>query len=422
MQGYEKFIGKYTKLGKRACDLSRARQLMKAVGDPQEMLRFIHVAGTNGKGSVCEMIAKTLTAAGFRTGLFTSPFIIHYNDRIRVDGREITDSELNELAALTEPKVDEGGGYSQFEITQALGMLHFERERCDIVVLETGLGGLLDSTNVIPAPEAAVITSISLDHTAILGDSIESIAAQKAGIIKPGSAAVCSACVNDAARAVIGQQAKRCGDELFIPDMSLMKVQHCDIFGSEFDYRDMKGLQVKMGGEHQLYNAAAVIETVNALRKRGFQISEAALREGLTAQIPARLQILSERPLVIVDGGHNPEGVAALSAAVEKLNCKKRFVIGMLSDKDSAEAARLIAHLGEFVCVDGFAPNARSAGELARLLKEAGGSAEASPMPPAETVESELSRLREDTALIICGSLYLASLFCGSKTIIDRIK
>ncbi|SDA29340.1 dihydrofolate synthase / folylpolyglutamate synthase [Ruminococcus sp. YE71] len=415
MQEYERFINRFSKLGKRVDDLSRIGRLMKAVGDPQQRLRFIHVAGTNGKGSCCEMLAKTLTAAGYRTGLFTSPYIIRYNDRIRINGEDITDAELNELALLIEPSVDAcGEGFSQFEITQAMGLLHFARQKCDVVVLETGLGGRLDSTNIIPPPEAALITSIALDHTAILGDTIEEIAMQKAGIIKRGSAAVCSACVKDGALTVMQEQAERCGTHLRTPDMSRMNVRRCDMFGSEFDYGDMRGLRLMMGGTHQLYNAAAVIETAEALRERGFSIPEAALRKGLTAQIPARIQMLSRDPLVIVDGGHNPEGISALAATVGTLGCKKHFVIGMLSDKDSAEAARLIAPHGDrFVCVDSFAPNARNAAELAELLKSSGADAEPSTLSAEETVARELASLGEDEALIICGSLYLASLFAG---------
>ena len=193
MKRYERFIGKYTKLGKKVSDLTRIAALMNAVGDPQERLRFVHIAGTNGKGSIAEMTARALTAAGYRTGLFTSPYIIRYNDRIRVDGREITDGELDALADITEPAAEGLSelGFSQFEITQAMAMLHYERCGCDIVVLETGLGGALDSTNIIPPPLVSVIGSVSFDHTAILGDTLGEIAAQKAGILKPGVPVVC---------------------------------------------------------------------------------------------------------------------------------------------------------------------------------------------------------------------------------------
>ncbi len=406
---YNDLISRYSKLGQRVSDLSRIESLMRAVGDPQKKLRFVHIAGTNGKGSVTEMLSRTLTAAGYRTGSFTSPYILRYNDRIRVNGAEITDGELDELADIVSAAV--AGlpvGFSQFEITQAMALLHYQRCGCDIVVLETGLGGLLDSTNVIPAPEAAVITSIALDHTAILGDTPEEIARHKAGIIKRGSAAVCSACVKDGARAVIQEQAERCGTTLRVPDMSLMNVHRCDIFGAEFDYGGLTGLALKMGGTHQLYNAAAVIETVNALRERGYDIPDEALREGLTAQIPARVQILREQPPVILDGSHNPEGLSALAAVVGQLPLPRRAVIGMLSDKDSTGAAKLIADsCDEFYCVDGFMPSARPADELAKLLFDCGATASPSGKSAADTAQ-ELAA-KPDGSLIICGSLYLAS-------------
>ncbi|MBR1724079.1 MAG: bifunctional folylpolyglutamate synthase/dihydrofolate synthase, partial [Ruminococcus sp.] len=292
----------------------------------------------------------------------------------------------------------------------ALAFLHYERCGCDIVVLETGLGGLLDSTNVIPPPEAAVITSIALDHTAILGDTIADIARHKAGIIKEGSAAVCSACVGGEALEVIRRQAEKCGAALTVPNMSRMKVQRCNIYGAELDYGELTGLRLKMGGSHQLYNAAAVIETVYALRERGYDIPDEAMRRGLTAQIPARIQILSEQPPVILDGGHNPEGLRALASTVCALPRPRVAVIGMLSDKDSSEAARIIADsCDRFVCVEGFAPGARPAAELASLLKSDGANAEASNISAAETVRRELNALPEGGSLMICGSLYLAS-------------
>ena len=422
MKHYEEFTSKYTKLGKRVSDLSRIAALMHAVGDPQERLRFVHVAGTNGKGSICEMTARALTAAGYRTGLFTSPYILRYNDRMRINGREITDEELNELADMVEPEAEKLSelGFSQFEITQAMAMLWFERQECDIVVLEVGLGGALDSTNVIPAPLAAVIGSLSLDHTAILGETVAEIAEQKAGIIKCGSPAVLSYGNPAEAAGVVRRRAEECGSELVIPEAA--EPLSVTAFGSEFVYKGKK-YAVSMGGAHQLINACTVIETLGILRGRGFEIPETAACEGLKAVIPARLQILSREPFVIVDGGHNPQGVEALAAALGTLPCRKRAVIGMLGDKDSAAAARLIAgSASKFVCVDGFAPNARPAGELAALLRESGADAAASELSPEKTAKLEYETLAEDEALVICGSLYLASLFAGGMQTIESVR
>lgn len=419
MKRYEKFVFGYSKMSKPVADLSRARSLMAAVGNPQDRLRFIHVAGTNGKGSVCEMTARALAAAGYKTGLFTSPYILRYNDRIRINGIDIADNELDRLSGIVEEAVrGTDGGFSQFEITQAIAMLYFEQSGCDIVVFEAGIGGLLDSTNVIPPPEAAVITSIALDHTAILGGTVELIAEQKAGIIKGGSDVICSPSVPPQALQVISDKAKAVGAGLHIPDMGEVSVSRCDLFGAEFSFGGLKDLRLNMGGEHQIRNAVTAIEALFALRRRGLDIPDSAVRAGLACVIPARLQILCSEPLVIVDGGHNPEGVGALASALDTLPCKKRAVIGMLSDKDSAEAARIIAHHAErFVCVGDFCPNAQSAGELAELLRAAGANAEASPLSPEETVRKELSAICEGEALVICGSLYLASLFADGRII-----
>lgn len=423
MKRYEKFVFGYSKMSKPVSDLSRARSLMAAVGDPQARLRFIHVAGTNGKGSVSEMTAGALAAAGYKTGLFTSPYILRYNDRIRINGRDIPNDELDRLSDIVEKAVRAGdGGFSQFEITQAIAMLYFEQSGCDIVVLEAGIGGLLDSTNVIPPPEAAVITSIALDHTAILGGTVELIAEQKAGIIKGGSAVICSPSVPPQALQVISDKAKAVGARLTVPDIAEANVRRCDLFGAEFDFGELKELRLNMGGEHQIRNAVTAIETLFALRRRGFEIPDSAVRDGIGCVIPARLQILCRDPLVIVDGGHNPEGVGALAAALDTLDCKKRAVIGMLGDKDSAEAARMIArHADRFICVGDFCPNAQGAEKLAELLTAAGATAEASALSPEETVRRELSAPGEGEALVICGSLYLASLFADGRIINEQL-
>jgi dihydrofolate synthase/folylpolyglutamate synthase len=204
------YINSYTKSGGRITDLSRAQSLMDSVGNPEKRLKFVHIAGTNGKGSTLEYIADALQFAGYRTGKFTSPFILHYNDRIRINDDEIDDESLCRLAEIVREKAGDGE-YSQFEITMAIAMLWYEREKCDVVVLETGIGGLLDSTNVIPPPLLSVITSVSLDHTAILGDTVEKIAVQKAGIIKGGSAVVLSEDNPESVRSIVRSTAEERG-------------------------------------------------------------------------------------------------------------------------------------------------------------------------------------------------------------------
>jgi dihydrofolate synthase/folylpolyglutamate synthase len=298
-----------------------------------------------------------------------------------------------------------------------MAFLRFAREKCDVVVLEAGVGGRLDSTNVIASPLAAVICSVSLDHTAVLGKTVEEIAEQKAGIIKRGSPAVLAPENPPSVVEIIRRRAEECGTSLVIPDTAGLKIGECTAFGNRFEYKGEK-YATAMGGYHQIKNALTVIETAGLLRAQGYGIPQNALAEGLKAQIPGRIQVLSENPLVIVDGGHNPDGVKALADALGTLGCKKRVVIGMLGDKDSDSAAGYIAKAADgFVCVDGFYPNARPRNQLAELLKSHGANAVESPISAEETVKRELKTLEADETLIISGSLFLAAKFADGKIV-----
>lgn len=420
MQYYETIVNGFTKSGTKVTDLSRIKALLKAVGDPQERLRFVHVAGTNGKGSCCEMLSKTLSAAGYKTGLFTSPYILRYNDRIRVNGEDISDSDLNRLAQRIEPHINRLGhmGFSQFEITQAMAFLYFAEVGCDIVVLETGLGGRLDSTNVIRSPEVSVICSVSLDHTTILGDTPAQIAEQKAGIIKSGCPAVLAPENLPEVVQTVKRQAVQCGSSLSVPDIKKLSVRQCGAFGSCFEYKG-ELYEVKMGGYHQIKNAATVIETAWILRNGGFErIDTASVKKGLTAQIPGRIQRLSESPLIICDGGHNPDAVKALCETLRTLPRKKTVVIGMLGDKDSEAAAGYLAECADrFVCIDSFYPNARNRKELAEMIRKKGGKAEASELSAEQTVRREIAEMNENDCLVISGSLFLAAIFADGRIV-----
>ena len=229
------FINSYSKSGGRITDLSRAQELMEHIGEPEKKLRFIHIAGTNGKGSTVEYISGILINAGYRTGQFTSPYILRYNDRIRINGAEISDSALCRIAAYVKERVSDRP-YSQFEITMAIAMLWYLEQKCDVVVLETGIGGLLDSTNVIPPPLLSVITSVSLDHTSILGDTVEKIAAQKAGIIKPGSAVLLSIDNPESVYKVVSDTAERVGADFHSPSEQLV-IEESGPDGVRFTYK-----------------------------------------------------------------------------------------------------------------------------------------------------------------------------------------
>ena len=402
------FINSYTKSGGRITDLSRARELMERIGGPEKRLRFVHIAGTNGKGSTLEYISNALILSGFKTGQFTSPYVLHYNDRIRINGQDIDDDSLCETAQQVKSAVGDEP-YSQFEITMAIAFLWFEREQCDIVVLETGIGGLLDSTNVIPPPLLSVITSISLDHTAILGETPEEIAAQKAGIIKAGSACVISDDNPDSVKSVISDTAGKVGAEL-IP------LEPCKPYGdgglySSFYYRGVK-LTPAMIGMHQRYNAQTAITACLHLRDKGFYVSDRAIIEAVeTTQVKARQQYIKGEPDILIDGGHNPAGVGMLALMLMYLSTRGKkiyTVMGMVDSKDYRECVKTIAgHSDRLFAVEGFAPNCVPAGTLADI---ASFYTDAETGDLTECIEKARSLALENGGVaVICGSLYLAS-------------
>lgn len=402
------YIDSYTKSGGKITDLSRAQGLMDRIGNPEKRLKFVHIAGTNGKGSTLEYIAGALQKAGYKTGKFTSPFILHYNDRIRINDDEIDDESLCQLAEKVKEKA-ENKEYSQFEITMAIAMLWYEREKCDVVVLETGIGGLLDSTNVIPPPLLSVITSISLDHTAILGETAEEIAVHKAGIIKGGSAVVVAEDNPDSVVEIMRKTAEERGAE-FVEKADYIPAADGGLF-SPLIYN---GVTVKpaMAGVHQYYNAGTALTACLYLRKKGFDIPDDAIIGSIrTSQVKARTQYIDGEPPVIVDGGHNPSGVGMLSLMLMYLTSRNRkiyAVMGMVASKDHVSCVRTIAeHCEKLFAVDGFAPNSVPKEDIAEtadfLTETETGTLE-------ECVEKAKALAVENNGIVVvCGSLYLAS-------------
>ncbi|MBR1739843.1 MAG: bifunctional folylpolyglutamate synthase/dihydrofolate synthase [Ruminococcus sp.] len=399
------FIGGFSHSGRPVSDLSRIKELLRAAGDPQDSLRFIHIAGTNGKGSAAEMFSCVMQRAGLRTGLFTSPFIIDYTDRIRINGRNIPPEKL----ALHAGRVREllrdfprAGELSQFEVTECIAFLYFQAEGCDIVVLETGLGGLLDCTNAVTTTVLSAIMSVDLDHTAILGSTVAEIAAQKAGIIKPGIPAVLSAGNDPEAVRVTVQAAERCKSRLMIPDVSRLDVISCGCIGTEFIYKGRR-FSTSMGGRHQITNALTVIEGCEILG-----IDESAVAEGIRdASIPGRLTVLSRQPLTLLDGAHNPDAMRALAAAIRQEDTGDTgVIIGMCRDKSMAEALReLIPEAQEFVTTDGFSDRAEDREALAELIRSLGGRARAG----GELAQEIAAMQQRRKTTVICGSLYLVT-------------
>ncbi len=403
-----KYLNGFSKLGKPVNNLLRFARIMRALGNPQNGLNFVHVAGTNGKGSTVRMIANSLTKAGYKTGEFTSPYIVVYNDRIRIDGINISDMELAEIVTQIQPIIDGlCTDCSQFEITTAIAFIYFAAKKCDIVVLEAGLGGLLDCTNIIEKSCASVITSISLDHTAILGDTIDKIARQKAGIIKQECPLVLAPSQKREVYALMYRTAAQFNSPFVTPNTERLKIEKCDYTGNRFVYKGLTYI-TSMVGRHQIDNALTAIETLDTLKKNGFRkISYIHIYEGVkSAQVPSRCQIVHEdKPFIMIDGAHNPDGMKALADFVRTIpKTPKIMVCGMMADKDWQTAIGYISrYIDRAVCLDGFAPKTVFAPKLAEMFSEA----EVSSVNDA--VSRAVTLAGTDGMVVIAGSLYLAA-------------
>lgn len=389
--------------------LERMRELLKRLGDPQETLKFIHVAGTNGKGSTCAMLASILREAGYRTGLYTSPHLFRVNERMNINGMEISDEALIDAAATVRDAVAGMADQpTEFEIITAMALYYFCRERCDLVVLEVGLGGRLDATNVILPPEVAVLTNIGLEHTEILGDTLEKIAKEKAGIVKPGCLVAAYPGTPEVER-VYREVCRGNRAELHVVRFDEIRLQSADFAGQTFAWNDLTELYLPLLGEHQLHNAAVALTAVERLRKRGWRICDDALRAGLAGTVwPARFEVLSRDPLFIADGAHNPQCVEMLERNLCLYFSKRSvvFLIGVLADKDYERMlSLLIPHAGAFICLTPDSPRALPATELAAYLRQRGARAEACATA-ADGIRMALETA-EGAPVVACGSLYM---------------
>jgi len=381
--------------------LERMRALCAALGNPQDRLRYIHVAGTNGKGSTCAMLAEAAMAAGRKTGLYTSPYVTEFRERMQINGEMIPREDLcrwtQVLKDIAETMPD---AVTEFEFVTAMAFAWFAERGCDPVVLEVGLGGRWDATNVIAAPLCSVIMRIALDHTDILGDTIAKIAAEKCGIVKPGCPVV-SACGQDPeALAVIKKICEERDSPLIIADEKDCEVLSASLTGSECVLAGLPA-HVPLIGRHMCQNALAAVKTARLL---GFP--DEAIQEGIASvRMPARVELLSAEPLALLDGGHNPDGARALAAALGEHCPGQRFcaVCGMMADKDVAEFLNILRpHIGRFIACRPDNLRALPAEELAGLARQAGYENVTAAASPGEAL-----RLAE-YPLLICGSLYLA--------------
>lgn len=405
--------------------LDRIAELCRRLGNPQDGLKFIHVAGTNGKGSTCSMLSSVLREAGYRVGLYTSPYIRFFNERMCVDGCPISDDELAELTTEIRPIADAMTDKpTEFELITALAFEYFRRHACDVVVLEAGMGGRLDSTNIIRRPLLSVITGIALDHMAYLGDTTEKIAAEKAGIIKDG-APVLFGGEDDGASDVIAKQAACVGSAYFRVDYGQLKNLRTDLSGSVFDFEQRQDLSIGLLGLYQPKNACLVVRAVDLLNAGGLHVSENALRDGLKKAVwPGRFEIISRNPLMIFDGAHNPQGIQCATASIAHYfgHRKVYLLTGVLRDKDyTAIAADLSSVASRAFTVTPGNPRALSAEEYADTLRRAGIEAEAFGEHLFDALQAARAAAKRDGVPLIClGSLYLyADLMAEMKKIED---
>ncbi len=382
--------------------LSRTRKLLDELGKPQNKLKFVHIVGTNGKGSAAAMLSNVLIDAGYKVGTFTSPFIVRFNERVKLNNVDIPDSELCRIVERIKPVADAMEDVpTEFEIITAIGMCYFAEQKCDIVVLEAGMGGKLDSTNVIKAPLVSMFMTINLDHMGILGNTVEEIAKTKAGILKHGSLAVIYGETKAGADVVVKECCKK-GVPYVIPDKSKIAVKRTDPSGTVFDCGEIKDIELSLPGVHQTRNAACVIEAVKLLRTKNFTISEQNIKNGMkNVRWPARFEVFSKKPWLIYDGAHNIDGATAFAKNMETFFAGKKFtfVMGVMRDKDYESILTLIKpFVKKLYAVKPDNPRAMTPAELSEVAKKMGIDAE-----PREINDS----LFDNGDTVCVGSLYM---------------
>ena len=389
--------------------LSRTQNLLTMMGNPEKKLKFVHIAGTNGKGSTAAMVASVLTKAGYKTGLYTSPYIYRFHERMQIDGEQIADEDLVEIAEMVKPLADSLDQHPrEFELVCCIAFEYFARKNCDIVVLEVGMGGAFDATNVIDCPEVAVITNIGLDHTDFLGNTLEEIAETKAGIFKEGGHAVVYR-GTPGVEAVFERVCAEKNIKLHKADFAGLVNKSRSLFGQTFDCGERKDIELPLLGEHQMFNASVVLSIVDALIEQGWKITEEQLREGLKQVTwPGRFDIVSRDPLFIIDGGHNPQCIEALVKNIRDYLTDRRVIalVGVLADKDYADMFRPVMELVEqFVCITPDSPRKLEADDLAAYLRGVGAKAEGC----GEMIHGirRCLELAGDDGVVLCfGSLY----------------
>lgn len=405
-----KFIHNERWLGPKR-PLSDTRRMLDDLGAPDRKMKIIHVAGTNGKGSVCAFMESILRKSGYKTGMFTSPYITRFNERIKVNGEDIPDDELAELVDELSKYIEKSGiKPKEFEIVTVLGFMYFAKQHCDAAVVEVGLGGANDYTNVIDTPDAAVITAIGLDHTKQLGSTLPEIAGAKAGIIKPDGDVIVyggEPQVNE----VFVSRCQKVGARLTFTPMKDVQLISAGLDGCTFNFGRFKKLFVPLAGLYQPYNAATAVTAADVLAAKGFNITDESIREGLAAAVwKGRFEVLMREPVFILDGAHNPPAIEAAAQSLTAVLPGRKivFVTGVMADKDVGGIVDILVPLARcFVTIPIDYPRAMSAESYRELLVSHGGEAVAASSV-YEGVCRAIELAGQDGAVCALGSLYLS--------------
>ena len=389
-------------------------ELLKALGDPQKSLKTINIAGTNGKGSVVSMLASVLSTAGYKTGRYISPYVLEFRERMMINGKMIGKKRLVKVVEAVKEKADmlieKGVMLNGFEITTAVAFLWFAEENCDVVVLETGLGGRFDATNTVPSPILQIITAVGLDHMAQLGNTVEEITAEKCGIMREGCTLLTSPGQDPRAVTVMINKCAEMNATFITGSAGKGKIVSMGVDGTELLVGKTE-LTIPLVGKHQINNALTVVSAVDVLREKHFNITDEHVVEGIAAtKFPARFELCTKRPLVILDGAHNPQAAVALAENVKAFLPEKRTLLcGMMADKDCAAVIDIVAPLFErIIAVPVANPRAIAPAELAALAAKHCENVIAEENA-ALALEKALASLKEDEALVVAGSLYLAA-------------
>ena len=406
------FIHGATRVGARDGH-ARMERVLEIIGDPHRKLKFIHVAGTNGKGSTATMTANILTRAGYKTGLFVSPYVVDFRERIQLCGQLIPKDELARVVTELQPAFAqvkaEIAECTEFETVTLIALYWYAQQECDYVVLEAGIGGLTDKTNVIPAPAVAVLTSISFDHVQILGHTLEAIASNKAGIIKPGSHAALYCDLPEEAKAAVLAHCAKVGVEPNIPDLSALEIKAVTGTGSDFIYKG-RSYHVPLIGRHQVYNTLTVLAVCEELEKQGVELAYEDIHTAIAeTRFVGRCEVLRKEPLCIIDGAHNIDGAQALCRVLDEVMEGKRItlVMGMLEDKDYKESITMLASRADrFIAVTPDSYRSLAAEKTAEIASAVCGNVTAIHKP-AEGALHAFRTAEENEVIIACGSLYM---------------